>query len=170
MSRWSFLLALLFAACAGGQETEAVRAALDSQRASLEVLGARPEAPRSLPRATAPAAAPVPGRLGEGPAPRLASQFLGASPDTLVAALGEPSLRRDEGGAAVWLYSSGGCQLDVVLYPGPQGPQVAHVQARAGGLAQRTESACLRDIASHAAQGGGSQDSRRPAPAPELGA
>jgi hypothetical protein len=73
--------------------------------------------------------------------------------------------------AAVWLYSTGGCQLDVVLYPGPQGgPQVAHVQARAGGLAQRTEASCLRDIASQAGQQGAQDPRRQVIPAPELGA
>ena len=74
--------------------------------------------------------------------PSRASQYVGATPAALLAALGEPSLRREEGGAAVWLYAAGGCQLDVVFYAG----RVAHVQARAGGITQRTEAACLRDI------------------------
>jgi hypothetical protein len=167
MVRWAFLLTACLVACSGGDEGEAARSALDNHRASLRVLGAA--TPPMTPRAGSggqPGAA-VPGRLGEGPAPRLASQFMGAGPETVLAALGEPSLRREEGGAMVWLYASGGCQLDIVLYRGPQGPRVAHVQARAGGLAQRTEAACLRDIASHAA----GQDRRRsPAPPPELGA
>ena len=117
---------LLLASCAPDGAEEA-RAALQSHRASMAALG-MPAAPRA-----APAAAPRPAR---------ASQFVGASPEALLAALGEPSLRREEGGAAVWLYAAGGCQLDVVFYAG----RVAHVQARAGGIAQRTEAACLRDI------------------------
>ena len=164
MVRWAFLLTACIVACSGGNEGEAARSALDNHRASLRVLGTA--APPAAPRAGQVGAA-VPGRLGEGPAPRLASQFMGAGPETVLAALGEPSLRREEGEAMVWLYASGGCQLDIVMYRGAQGPRVAHVQARAGGLAQRTEAACLRDIASHAA----GQDRRRsPAPPPELGA
>ena len=170
MARWPILLIACLVACSGGGEGEAARAALDNHRATLRVLGA--PAPSVASRGWgvggvgAQLGAAVPGRLGEGPAPRQASQFLGAGPEQVLATLGEPALRREEGGAMVWLYASGGCQLDIVLYPGAQGPRVAHVQARAGGLAQRTEAACLRDIATHAA----GQDRRRPAPPPELGA
>ncbi len=67
-----------------------------------------------------------------------------------MAALGEPALRREEGGASVWLYSGAGCHLDIVLYPsreGGGGLRVAHVQARAGGIAQRSEATCLRELA-----------------------
>lgn len=129
--RLAFLL--LLAACTPDPAEEAARAraALDSHRASMQALGA-PATPR---------AAPAP----RGGATR-ASQYIGATPEALLAALGEPSLRREEGGAAVWLYAAGGCQLDVVFYAGAQGLRVAHVQARAGGLNQRTEAACLRDI------------------------
>ena len=74
--------------------------------------------------------------------------------------LGEPALRRAEGPVSIWLYSAAGCQLDVMFYPSAQGPRVAHVQARAGGFAQRTEAACLRDLAAGA---------RRPPPAPRQG-
>lgn len=169
MPRFSFLLLPLLIACSSAEDGAAVRSTLDNHRASLRVLGAStaPAGPR-LASAAAPVSAAVPGRLGEGPAPRQASQFMGAAPETVLSALGEPSLRRDEAGASVWLYASGGCQLDIVLYPGAGGPRVAHVQARAGGLVQRTEAACLRDIATHAAHAG--PDRRRLAPAPELGA
>jgi hypothetical protein len=163
MPQSRFLLLLLLAACSSGENGEAARSARDNHRTTLRVLGA--SAPPSGPRAL-PVAAAMPGRLAEGPAPRQVSQFMGAGPETVLSALGEPSLRREEGGASVWLYASGGCQLDIVLYPGAQGPRVAHVQARAGGLAQRTEAACLRDIATHTTN----QDRRRPTPAPELGA
>ncbi|MBY0336079.1 MAG: hypothetical protein K2X11_05655, partial [Acetobacteraceae bacterium] len=79
-------------------------------------------------------------------APRSTSQLMGAAPARLLATLGEPTLRREEGGASVWLYAAGGCHLDIVLYPTPSGPRVAHVQARAGGIAQRSEASCLRDL------------------------
>jgi len=138
MPRWPLLL--LLTACASGPEleAEAARAALSAHRASLEALGA--------PRAT-PAI-----RSGHTvPAPAQTSSLIGASPEAVRAALGEPLLRRSEGPAQVWLYSGGGCQVDIVLYPTDSGPRVAHVQARAGGLAQRTEASCLRDIASQGA-------------------
>lgn len=170
MPQGRFLLLLLLAACTSGENGEAARSALDNHRTTLRVLGApaAPSGPRALPVAAAVPGrfAEGPGRLAEGPGPRQVSQFMGAGPETVLSALGEPSLRREEGGASVWLYASGGCQLDIVLYPGAQGPRVAHVQARAGGLAQRTEAACLRDIATHATN----QDRRRPSPPPELGA
>ena len=158
MPRWLLSLPLLITACAGGPEyeTEAAQAALASHRASLEALGAPAPAPSARPPAEAPSAAagPVnpPGATNaQITAPWHASALLGASPEAVRAALGEPVLRREEGPAEVWLYTGGGCQLDIVLYPGEAGQRVAHVQARAGGLAQRTEASCLRDLAS---QGG----------------
>ncbi|MCW8086823.1 hypothetical protein [Sabulicella glaciei] len=136
----SFLLLLPLLACApdAAREAEVAQAALESHRATLQALGDAPP-----PSPAAPAAPPR-----AAPTRRAASQFLGASPDALLEALGEPTLRREEGSASVWLYAAGGCQLDVVLYPGAGGPRVAHVQARAGGLVQRTEAACLRDLQS----------------------
>lgn len=155
MPRWVLLLPLLLPACAGGpdREVEAARAAVASHRATIEALGSPfPAAP------PAPVPQQVPGRMA-GPAasapraqtPRAASALLGASPDAVRAALGEPSLRREEGPAQVWLYAGGGCQIDIVMYPSEAGPRVAHVQARAGGLAQRTEASCLRDLAARGA-------------------
>lgn len=156
MPRWVLLLPLLLPACAGGpdREVEAAQAALASHRASLEALGLPSSAPRP-----APVPQRVPGRMAGPaataprpvPAPRVASALLGASPEAVRAALGEPMLRREEGPAEVWLYAGGGCQLDIVMYPSEAGPRVAHVQARAGGLAQRTEASCLRDLAAQGA-------------------
>lgn len=135
MPRWPFLL--LLTACASGPETEAeaARALLSTHRSSLEALGApnSGQARRDRPLIQAQT-----------------SSLLGASPEMVRATLGEPLLRRSEGPAQVWLYAGGGCQVDIVLYTAESGPRVAHVQARAGGLAQRTEASCLRDIASQA--------------------
>ena len=61
--------------------------------------------------------------------------------------LGEPALRRPEGGAEVWLYAGPGCALDLILYPAGHGLSVAHAAARAQGAEQRTEAACLAEIA-----------------------
>ncbi|MFL1463714.1 hypothetical protein ACI6QG_16015 [Roseococcus sp. DSY-14] len=150
MPRRNLAFLLMLAACGPeGGEAALARAALDSQRATLQALGAPAPALRPAPRPVAAARA---------------SQFMGATPDALRAALGEPLLRREEGAAAVWLYSAGGCQLDVIFYDGAQGRRVGHVQARAGGVAQRTEAACLRDIQSAARRPPGT-----PPPA-ELGA
>lgn len=141
MARRLILSLLALSACTGGpeREREAAEAILDAHRASLQALGA--PAPAARPRAAHPAAAHS----------HAAASLLGASPEAVRAALGEPMLRRTEGPAQVWLYSGGGCQLDIVLYAGEAGPRVAHVQARAGGLAQRSEASCLRDISAQAA-------------------
>lgn len=146
MARRLILSLCALTACTGGpeREREAAEAILDAHRASLQALGAPTTAPR-------PRAAPT-------AAPGHAASLLGATPEAVRAALGEPMLRRAEGPAQVWLYSGGGCQLDIVLYAGAAGPRVAHVQARAGGLAQRSEASCLRDISAQAA------NSRRAAP------
>lgn len=85
-----------------------------------------------------------------GSLPINAAGLGGSAPDRLIALLGEPALRRSEGPVSIWLYSAAGCQLDVMFYPSAEGPRVAHVQARAGGFAQRTEAACLHDLAAQA--------------------
>lgn len=141
MARCLILSLLALSACTGGpeHEREAAEAVLDSHRATLQALGAPAPAPR--PRSPTPS----PGH------PSHAASLLGATPEALRAALGEPMLRRAEGPAQIWLYSGGGCQLDIVLYAGASGPRVAHIQARAGGLAQRSEASCLRDISAQAA-------------------
>ncbi len=87
------------------------------------------------------------GGAGSGAAPAAAaSGLVGESPATISARLGPPLLRRPEGSAEVWLYSAGGCQLDLVFLPRGGGLRVAHAQTRAGGVAQRSESACLSEI------------------------
>jgi len=133
------LLALpLLNACGSNptREAEATRAVLDSQRATMGALGQPPRAPAA----------------GGMAAPGTVAELVGATPDMLLARLGTPQLRRPEGDAEIWLYSGGGCQLDLLLYTSPGGLRVLHAQARAGGLGQRTEAACLRDIAGRTPQ------------------
>jgi len=165
MRCWFLLLPALTGACAGDPEREraAMEAALLSARQSVAAArgatGGPPVAPRAAARARAEPvlrAEPQAANPAAGAAPRAASQLLGAGPEALVAALGEPALRREEGSAAVWLYSGAGCHLDIVLYPTRDGLRVAHVQARAGGIAQRSEATCLRELAAQ---------QRRPPPA-----
>ncbi|HEV7455673.1 MAG TPA: hypothetical protein VGN96_02770 [Roseococcus sp.] len=126
----------LLVACVAdsSREDAAAMALLDSQRASLAALG------QPMP-SQAPAATP-----GRGPG--AVRELLGASPASVIGRLGAPRLRRREGDAEVWLYSAGGCQLDLMFYSSPQGLRVTHAQARASGVGQRTEAACLRDITS----------------------
>lgn len=127
----------LLAACASDSALEdaAALAVLDSQGASLAALGQ----------------APLP--TGRG-VPRAAGELVGAAPAVVLGRLGQPRLRRREGAAEVWLYSAAGCQLDLVFYATPNGQRVLHAQARAGGLVQRTEAACLRDIAAEGQRAG----------------
>lgn len=141
VSRLAALAGLLAcAACAGGDEVnEAARQALQDGRASLAALGAEAAPPA---RPAPPALRPEPGSLAGG-----RTVLTGSTPEEVLAMLGEPSLRRSEGPVAVWLYAAAGCQLDVMFYPGAAGLRVAHAQARAGGFAQRSEAACLRDLA-----------------------
>ncbi len=57
-------------------------------------------------------------------------RFLGLAPSALDAELGRPALVRAEGPARVWQYRGRSCVLDLVLYPGPDGPTVRHLEAR----------------------------------------
>jgi len=143
------LLLLLPAACAAPEDraAAALNEALGASRASLVVTGAAPAAVTPEPvRARAAVAAALP-RRRIGPAPQNTAQLMGATPDALRRSLGEPSLRRAEGGAEVWLYVAADCALDLVLYRDRGGLAVAHATARAQGSATATEAACLDAIA-----------------------
>lgn len=136
------LLLLLPAGCATPAEREAaaLREAMTSGRASLAA---------TAPPASVAAAAALP-RLragGTGLPPAAAAELLGLTPDVLRRRLGEPSLRRAEGPAEIWLYAGLGCALDLILYPEAGRLRVAHAAARASGAEPRTEAACLAGIA-----------------------
>jgi hypothetical protein len=104
--------------------------------------------PPSLPPPPGPTALPPLPAAGPAEAPPAsAAALLGARPEQLLARFGAPQLRREEAGAQVWLYAAPGCQLDLVLYLEAGAMRVAHAQARAAGLTQRTEAGCLREIA-----------------------
>ena len=157
----SVLAMLMASGCSGGPDlNEAARQALQDGRASLAALGAptpQPAPPREparlrplrtdgLPAAGEPRIqAAMPSHL-----PANAAGLSGSAPERILEWLGEPVLRRAEGPVSIWLYAGAGCQLDVMFYPAAEGPRVAYVQARAGGFAQRTEAACLRDLAAQA--------------------
>jgi len=156
--RLRLLLLLLPAGCAapGDRETVAMRSALESGQASLVavapplVLVGTTARPVPLPHqpTTRHERPPAAGRFDPaGSHPASAAELLGAGPETLRRWLGEPALRRPEGGAEVWLYAGPGCALDLILYPGGHGLSVAHAAARAQGAEQRTEAACLDELA-----------------------
>jgi len=148
--RLRLLLLLLPAGCTapGERESIAMRAAMENGQASLAAV-----APPVMPVAFTAPARPVPRverpdlTAPAGTRPASAAELLGAGPDTLRRWLGEPSLRRPEGNAEVWLYAGDACALDLILYPAGRGLSVAHAAARAQGAEARTEAACLRDIA-----------------------
>ncbi|MCB4822720.1 hypothetical protein [Roseicella aerolata] len=143
------LLLLLPAGCAAPEDRElaALRLAAESSQASLAATAPAP-VPALPPRPAPRAASLIDIRHAPpGPRPVAAAELLGAGPETLRRWLGEPSLRRSEGGAEIWLYAGEGCALDLVLYPAGGGLRVAHAAARAHGTEPRTEVACLRGIA-----------------------
>ncbi|GGC30783.1 hypothetical protein GCM10011504_06240 [Siccirubricoccus deserti] len=148
------LLLLLPAGCAGAEApTAELRAALDQGSASLAAMGQLVPATLQLtdpPPDTPPSGDAIawPHRPARPGGPRAAAQLLGVGPGELRRLLGEPTLRRAEGTAEVWLYAGGGCALDLILYPAARGGlRVAHAAARANGAEARTEAACLGEIA-----------------------
>jgi hypothetical protein len=64
--------------------------------------------------------------IGFVQAPADANGLVGSTPDVLNAEFGQPTLRRSEGTAQVWLYHSASCGLDLILTPDNTGtPRVA---------------------------------------------
>ena len=143
----------LLGACANAAEEQAaaLRLALETGRAGFGIATpAVPAAAPPLPTDTG-AAIPIPAVLATAaPGPAAADQLLGLDPGLLRRWLGEPSLRRAEGGAEVWLYAGTACALDLVLYPDSGRLRVAHASARASGTEPRTEAGCLQDLAARA--------------------
>lgn len=128
------MMAILPGGCAAVAEEPAatLRQAMEAGLAGLT----------PAPAAPGPDAAPPPGTR-----PTAARDLLGAAPEALRRLLGEPTLRRAEGPAEVWLYAGGACALDVILYRGRDGLRVAHAAARANGTQPRTEAVCLSELA-----------------------
>jgi hypothetical protein len=180
------IVLLLPVACAQPQPSDpaaALQDALAAHQASLAGIGGLPAAAPAASRAgsatsagmaaggaaggmaggPATFAAPQAARPAPtGPTPNLAGQLVGQTPETVLAWLGPPRLRREEGAAEVWHYQASQCHLDIVLYhetvAGQAGGQptlrVAFAAARSVGTVRRAEAACLRDIARGAARPG----------------
>jgi len=131
---------LLLSACTpadtGRASGEVLQQVLESHRATIAGLGAPPPVP-AREAATAPRAAP--GSV---------AALLGQTPGSVVSTLGQPTRRRPEGEAEIWLYQGTNCALDVVIYREAAGPRVAWAAARAAGTERRTEAGCLSELAS----------------------
>jgi hypothetical protein len=146
------LILSLPVACAQPEPADpavALQQAISTHQASIGGLqAAAPSSGRAAPQAARPAPA--------GPAPNLAGQLVGQTPETVIAWLGAPRLRRTEGPAEIWHYQSSQCHLDIVLYHEAAAElptlRVAFAAARSVGTVRRTEAACLRDIARGAAR------------------
>lgn len=153
-SRAAVLLPLLVLGCAADRREDAtalMRDALRSAQASLAATGGGAAPAPSSPADPAPAvvsvAAAMPRARGTEP-PAAAASLLGARAEQMRRMLGDPALRRPEGGAEIWLYEAPNCRLDVILYPEGGALVVAHASARAHGAAEGvTEAACLSAIA-----------------------
>ncbi|MFC7539955.1 hypothetical protein ACFQU2_11525 [Siccirubricoccus deserti] len=150
--RLRLLLLLLPAAPAQRPHGRATRGAGPGQRQPRRhgAAGARHASADRPPPDTPPSGDAIawPHRPARPGGPRAAAQLLGVGPGELRRLLGEPTLRRAEGTAEVWLYAGGGCALDLILYPAARGGlRVAHAAARANGAEARTEAACLGEIA-----------------------
>ena len=122
--------------------------ALRDTKSSLAAIGA-PETmtpARTAPALPSPPSASAPRRMGSNP-PAAASALQGQEPEAVISALGEPALRRREGGAEIWLYQAPDCRLDLVFYPEASRLVLAHAAARASGARRLTESACMEAVA-----------------------
>ncbi len=148
------LLSLLPAACTQGpaQDAAVMAEALQNSRASFAANAPRellPPAPLpSRPRIQPTRLRPIEDAPGTRPAS--AAQLMGAVPEMLRRWLGEPTRRRAEGGAEIWLYAGQDCALDLVLYREAGALRVAHAAARANGAAPQTEGGCLRQLSAAA--------------------
>jgi hypothetical protein len=54
-------------------------------------------------------------------APLVADGLVGSTPQILDAEFGQPTLRRIDGAAQVWLYHASDCGLNLILYPDSSG-------------------------------------------------
>lgn len=86
----------------------------------------------------------------EAPLPEVDARperFRGLGQSAVASELGRPALIRAEGPARVLQYRGRACVLDLVLYPGPDGPAVRHLEARDPvDAAPRDTASCLKDL------------------------
>ncbi|WP_119165156.1 hypothetical protein [Algihabitans albus] len=79
--------------------------------------------------------------------PRSPGELIGAAPERLLAALGQPKAQRRERPAEVWQYEGGDCVLDVFFYAVTADDiQVVHVEARDGAAHATDVAPCLNGV------------------------
>ncbi|MBI0537793.1 hypothetical protein D9599_19730 [Roseomonas sp. KE2513] len=110
---------------------------LESHRASMAALDGAPAATKPLPNATGTPRRGTPGSV---------AALIGQSREGVISVLGQPTRRRPEGNAEIWLYQGSNCALDVVLYRDSNTPRVAWAAARAAGAQRQTEAGCLSEL------------------------
>ncbi|WP_458094962.1 hypothetical protein [Roseomonas sp. WA12] len=118
-------------------------------RAASQVLEEVLESHRATVAGITPAPTPSPTPSGPAtrrPAPGSVAALVGQTPDGVLATLGQPTRRRPEGNAEIWLYQGRNCALDVVLYRESASARVAWAAARASGTENRTEAGCLSEL------------------------
>ncbi len=150
--RLRFMWLLIAGGCAMPPtgEAEVLAEMLNSSQASRAALAppaSSPPPPNNAPSPPLVALSAQPA----GTHPGSTAHLMGAAPDALLRWLGEPNLRRPEGGAEIWLYAGQDCALDLILYRQGGGLRVAHASARASGTTSRTEGACLAQLSAAAA-------------------
>ena len=109
---------------------------LENHRATISGLGVAPTPVPDTPDRATPRRA----------APGSVAALVGQTPDGVLSTLGQPTRRRPEGNAEIWLYQGPNCALDVVLYREASSARVAWAAARASGTENRTESGCLSEL------------------------
>ncbi|MBP0444610.1 hypothetical protein J8J14_07420 [Roseomonas sp. SSH11] len=141
----SCLPAALASCAPAGPDSAASRVleeVLESHRASIAGVSPPPSAPTppGLRRVATGNIAP------RQAAPGSVAALVGKTPDSVLATLGQPTRRRPEGNAEIWLYQGTHCALDLVLYREASTPRVAWAAARASGTESRTEARCLSEL------------------------
>jgi hypothetical protein len=122
----------LLSACAGGAPTERLHGNSDLERALAELAGPN---------------APV--RLGTTPGARreLNGALLnGLDVPGVLAILGEPTRKRLDPPAQVWLYERPRCFVDLFLYDEGSGAQVIFVQERTREVKKTPPGRCLGEV------------------------
>lgn len=72
--------------------------------------------------------------------------LIGLKEDALTRLLGRPGFVRRDAPAQVWRYRARACLLDLFLYPGADGLEVTHAEARRIDVARIAVSECLKKI------------------------
>ena len=149
--RSALALALLVAACAGGEAPPAAtsgKATDTSSNATASSAMVKDVAVGAPGRAPRPAVAP--------PGTRRMAQLVGLQGSDLALLLGPPGLMRRDPPAEVWQYAGPGCVLHVFFYLGPDAGdyRVVHVESVYRGETRTKSDDCLARILEDARSAG----------------